>query len=223
MTAATLLDRMELFADDLETGTGEPDETRALAALNVAQDYWEALAASLPGVLGNRGTVTTSASTETSVVPTGLLRIDSLWFLDPGTSRPTYKLKRIVESGGHAPSLPWPLQTVLASGSGAPRGYFTDLRDFYWLPLPDATHTIRWYGFQAAADLASRTSTFLYPDIVSVPLAQFATRVLRTGRDDPVADLDALAATLFLPVVRTLRKGDRSRAIPRLYTESHET
>lgn len=221
MTIADLLQRMELLDNELETGSGEANEATAIVALDTAQDFFETLAACYPNVLGTTGTVTTTASTETTAYPTGVLRLDSIWYLDATTSRPTRLLDRIYETGGHAPSLPWPLRASLQPASGIPDCYWTDEEYLYWRPLPDATHTLRWYGFKAATNLAARTETFGYKDYLALPFAAFACRILAIGVADNEEELKALATELFTPALRKLRRFSRERPSGRVYSTIH--
>src|SRR3990167_9038126 len=97
-TGQSLLDRMELLNQELQLQSGESDVTRGLTALNVAQDCFEARAAARPNIYGSTtpvGTVTTTVNTENTAFPTGLLRLDRLQYIDPGTSRPAWDLNPI--------------------------------------------------------------------------------------------------------------------------------
>lgn len=222
MTAADLLDRMELFDAELETGSAEKDETRALLALNVAMDYFESVAATFPKIFQSHSTISTTASTETTTFPSGLLRLDDLWFIDATTLRPSYQLRNLQDTGSHVASLPWPLTIALAPGSpGQPRAYYASQSRIYWAPLPDAAHTIRYYGLIAATDFATRATTFAYPDDVSLPMASFATKVLRIGRDDPIQELESQANDFFVPVLRRHQRLIRTRPSSRYYGEVH--
>ena len=223
MTGQDILDRMELLNQELQLQSGETDVTRGLLALNVAQDYFEARAALRPGFMGgSTGTVTTTASTETTSFPSSLLRIDRLQYLDPDTSRPAWKVEPIKSTGDHAAGGFWPAALVSTSVSGKPRGYWTDGTNFYWSPLPDATHTVRYYGLVAAAAITA-SGTFAYKDIVALPLASFAVKILRTGVDDNLADIDKLAAQAFDPVLDALGNFNRDGAEPFVYKYGHDT
>src|SRR3990167_4602633 len=141
---------MELINQELQLQSGEVDVTKGLLALNVAQDYFESQAALRPDMFGSgSSTVTTSANTETTAFPSGVLRIDRLQFLDPSTSRPSWDLKPIRRTGGHAANSFWPQAVTSTTSTSRPRAYWTNGTNIYWDPLPDATHTVRYYGFVA--------------------------------------------------------------------------
>jgi hypothetical protein len=146
---------MELVNQELQLQSGETDVTRGLVALNVAQDYFETLAAGRGKGFGSVvGTVTTTNATETTAFPSGLLRLDRMQVLD-SNSRPKRELVNLKRAGGHAVSAFWPLNVLLPTSSGEPYAYWTDGTTIYWNPLPNATHTIRYYGFKAATDITA--------------------------------------------------------------------
>lgn len=222
-TGQTLLDTMEVLNQELQLQSGEVDASRGLVALNRAQDYFESILANERGVkLDSVGTVTTTASTESTAYPTGLLRLDRLQLLNSTTLRPEADLLPIHDTGGHSPSGDWPESIGLALGSGKPAGYWTNGRSIYWVPLPDATYTVRWYGLQAATDITA-SGTFLYDDVVILPLASFATRLLRLGIDDDVNDIGTLAENVFRPLIKSLANFQRDGARPLSYRYSHGT
>lgn len=186
--------------------------TKGLVALNAAQDHFESLVSQLPSVLGDDiGTVTTSASTESTAFPTGLLRLDQLQYIDPGTSRPAWDLLPIHETGGHSIYRFPPILATSATSEGKPRAYYTDGSNIYWDPLPSGTHTVRYYGFSAAADITAG-GTFAYPDIVMLPLATFAAKLMRLGVDDDIGDLTGVALETMGPVVESLGNFQRTGA-----------
>src|SRR4051812_32985844 len=105
MTGQGLLDRMELLNAELQLQAGEADVTKGLLSLNVAQDYFESVAAQRGKLFGSAvGTVVTAANTESTAYPTGLLRLDRLQYIDPVTSRPAGDLTPIRRTGGHSSS-----------------------------------------------------------------------------------------------------------------------
>src|SRR3990167_36995 len=119
MTGQDILDRMELLNQELQLQSGEVDVTRGLLAINVAQDYFEGLAAARKGILGSStGTITTPASTEPTASPAGVLRIDRLQLLNATTSRPEGKLQRLHRTGGHVMGGLWPLNLISSSTTG---------------------------------------------------------------------------------------------------------
>jgi hypothetical protein len=223
MTGQTLLDYMEILLPELQLQSGESDVTKGLKALNAAQDWFEAVVALHPGVLGGQtGDVTTTLNTETTAFPAGLLRVDKLQYIDAITNRPAWDLDPIYDTGGHAPSNYWPFNVTSSGSPGIPRAYWTNGTNFYWDPVPDGTRTIRYYGFKAAADITA-VGTFAYPDIVALPLATFAARLLKLGLDDPVGDLTPLASEVFEPTISALSNFRRERPQGYQYRYRHDT
>ena len=213
-TGQTLLNLMELVDQELQLQAGETDVVRGLLALNAAQDYFESLLAMVPNTFGSgTGTVTTAKSTETTAFPTTLLRLDRLQFIDPDTSRPSGPdLENIAFTGGHVGGLGYlPDLFSAGSGNGPPRGYYTNGTSIYWSPLPDAVHTLRWYGLATASDITA-AGTFVYPTYAMLPLATFAAKIYQVGVADPTDSYDALAQTLFQPVLMTMKSFNRDRA-----------
>jgi len=223
-TGQTLLDTMETLNQELQLQAAEADVTRGLIALNRAQDYWESLAAATPELLGDTsGTVTTAASTESTAFPTGLLRLDKMWFIDPTTSRPAWELDNVQNTGGHSASVAWPYYISFPAGAGGrPRAYWTDGRNIYWAPLPDATYTVRWYGLQAATDITA-SGAFLYPDLLILPMASLAVAIMERGVGDNAADIDALASATYSPAIAALSNFNRSGAKGLIYERLHTT
>lgn len=222
MTGQDLLDRMELLNQELQLQPSEADVTRGLLALNVAQDYFETYAARRPDLLGSgTGTVVTADGVETTSFPAGLLRVDRLQMLD-SNNLPIYNLSRAARTGGHAGSTRWPLYQFLTSTTGKPLVYWTNGTNIYWNPLPDGVHTVRWYGLGAATAITAG-GTFAYPDIVALPVAAFAGKLMKLGVEDDPAGLDKLAAGAFDGVLDTLASFNRDGAVALDYTETHNT
>lgn len=223
MTGQTLLDTMELLDQELQLQSGEADVTRGLLALNVAQDHFESVLAMNRDVVGDTtGTVATVNGQETTTYPAGLLRLDGLQMLDDN-SRPLYDLDPLDETGGHVSARVWPLNlTSPLATAGRPGAYWTNGRNIYWDRLPDTVYTLRWYGLQAASDI-SAGGTFAYLDIVRLPIATFAVRLMKMGVGDAVMDVDTLAQATFGPVVETLAGFRREGAEGLKYTRSHTT
>ena len=220
MTGQSLLNMMELLNQELQLQSGESDVTRGLLALNVAQDYFESLAAQRKGIYGSTvGTVTTSANTETTTYPTGLLRVDALYMLN-SSSRPEYKMRPDKRIGGHAESADWPLNIL--STPGKPTHYWTNGGLIYWGTLPDTVYTIRWYGFQSVSDITA-SGTFSYQDIVAFPLAAFAVKLFKSGLEDPVTDTAQIAFESFKSTLDALSNFDRDGASGLAYTQIHST
>jgi hypothetical protein len=222
-TGQSLLDLMEVLNAELQLQSGEADVTRGLRALNASQDFFETQLALHTDTLGDTaGDVTTTASQETTTFPTGVLRIDRLQFINPSTSRPAWDLAPIRRKGGHSANSFWPWNIVATGGAGRPRGYYTSGRLIYWDPLPDGTHTVRWYGLKAADDLTAG-GTFSYPDAAMLPIAQFAVMLMKQGVDDPIQDAAGLARQLFDPVIQTLGSFHRDGPRGLEYRYIHET
>ena len=226
MTIATILSRMQVLDNELDTASGGADETRAISALDMAQDAFEIYIANHPDLLGTAANTTTTADTETTTWPTGLMRIDTMWKMDTAASPnvPEYEIDVIQDVGGHRASVTWPWGFTGSNLSrGAPRGCYTNRAALYWSPLPDATYTVRIYGLYAKTDLASRAATFEYPDQVSLPMAAFAVRCMKIGVADPADALQGLADELYAPTLNMLRQPTRQRAQSRQYSQVHTT
>lgn len=219
-TGQTVLDRMELLHPELQLQVGEQDVSRGLIAANMAQDYMESVFALHPGIFGDSvGTMTTTANTETTTFPTGLIRLDKVQRLDDN-GRVVADLDPQRSAGGHAPNSDW--LTTAAMVTAAPKYYWTNGRAFYWDPIPDQTYTLRWTGMQQQTDLTA-SGTFLYPDICLNPIASFAVKVIRTGLDDDASSLGSLAAELFEPVVAALSNFRREGPQALVYRYLHTT
>lgn len=221
-TVADILEVIKLLNNELRTRSGEPDETRAILALTQGQHYMEALAATLGRALQTTTTITTTAATESTSWATSLLRLDAIWYLD-ANSNPVRKLERIEDVGGHVPALPWPFQVSLAASTGAPFAYYGNMDEFYWLPLPDGTYTLRIYGLIEQSRWSARTENVNYPYRAHLPLATFANTLLRVGVDDAVVDMEKLAAQTFTPMLRQLVAFDRTGPRGREFSRSHDT
>lgn len=220
-----LLDLMELVDNELQNQSSEADVTRSLLALNVAQDYLESILAGYPKIKGDAtGTVVTTASTETTAFPPGLLRLDRLQLLN-SDSLPKHDVKPVHETGGHAYQAHWPYQYYIVSATstnGEPIAYYTDGKKIFWSPIPDDTYTVRWYGFQSATDITA-TGQVVYEDVFHFPLATFAAKLMALGKGDSPSELDAVAASTFGPAIRTLSNFQRDGAAPFEYTRIHIT
>ena len=221
-TGQSLLDLMAVVNQELQTASGEADVVRSLLALNAAQDWFETLLAREPKLFGDTiGTVTTTVATERTAFPTDVRRVDALWFIDPTTSLPLYQLDRVDRTGGHAWKRHWPWNVISNTVQGRPTQYWTDGNFIYWSPMPSGTHTIRWYGFQKAADITA-VGTFAYPDEAMFPLATFAARIMAAGVGDESLDLQSLAGTTFAPLIEELSKFQRERGSDFQYRYVHD-
>ena len=209
---------MEVLDRGLQLQSGETGVTFGLRALNASQDHLESLLALQPNVMGSTiATVTTTADTESTTFPTGLLRIDRLQYIDSGTSRPAWDLERVGPVGDHYTS-----GGVYASSTttGKPVRYFTNGTKIFWDPLPSATHTVRYYGLVAASDITA-AGTFGYPDVVLLPIATFASKLLRVGKDDDQLPITQVGMETFAPVIQAMTRFNRDRAPGYDYRYSH--
>jgi hypothetical protein len=209
---------MEVLDRGLQLQSGETGVTFGLRALNASQDHLESLLALQPNVMGSTiATVTTTADTESTTFPTGLLRIDRLQYIDSGTSRPAWDLERVGPVGDHYTS-----GGVYTSSTttGKPVRYFTNGTKIFWDPLPSATHTVRYYGLVAASDITA-AGTFGYPDVVLLPIATFASKLLRVGKDDDQLPITQVGMETFAPVIQAMTRFNRDRAPGYDYRYSH--
>jgi len=211
-TGQSMLDTMEALDRGLQLQSGETGVTLALRALNAAQDHFESLMALEPNSLASSvATVTTTASTETTAFPTGLVRLDRLQFIDPNTSLPAWDLVRVGPVGDHySQETVYPSFASNSTTSGRPKRYYTNGTLIYWDPLPDATHTVRYYGLKLADDITA-SGTFAYPDSAALAVAQFAVKMLRTGKDDDVSSITEVGMQVFGPVIRGMARFNRDR------------
>ena len=223
-TGQTLLDLMEAFDYGLQNQSGETSVTFALRALNASQDHLEGMMALQPNAMGSSiGTVTTTANTESTAVPTGLMRLDRLQFIDATTSRPSWDLERVGPVGDHYGTQSRNRSVEFNSSStGKPQRYFTNGAHFYWDPLPDATHTVRYYALIAASDITA-SGTFAYPDVAIGPVAQFAAKILKIGKDDDAQPISTLGIELFGPTIQQMSRYNRDRAPGYDYRYIHTT
>lgn len=223
-TGQNLLDMMEVLNQELQLQTSESDQTRGLAALNMAQDYFESLASQYPRVLGDTtADVVTVNNTETTNWPDKFLRLDRMQYIDSTTSRPGWDLVDIRKVGGHATTRYWPWNVVSSTQSGGkPRGYYTNGGNIYWAPLPDGAYTVRAYGFKQADAITVTTWTHYYPDTVFLPIAAFATQLLKIGVDDDPVNVKTLADQCFGDAIKSLRASVKDGPTPWVYTQVHE-
>ena len=197
-TGQTILDLMEVLDRGLQLQSGQTGVTIGLRAVNAAQDYFESLLALQPNNHGsNVGTVTTTASTETTAFPTGLLRVDRLQYINPGTSRPAWDLEWVGYTGDqYGAPITYPSIQFDATTTGKPVRYWTNGRLIYWDPLPDIT----------------AAGTFAYPDIAINAVAEYATKLLKVGKDDDAQPISVVGAEIFTPCIELLGRFNRDRA-----------
>lgn len=217
MTAADLLDRMNILDNELDVAADGDDEDRALVALDMAQDWFETIAAGYGGIVN--GSFSLTASGASTTWPSGVLRIDSLHFTD--NAGEIYERK---DAGAHlANDLPWPLYIGTAT-PGRPGEFFAVPDDaIYWLPTADASYGVTGFGYKEKADLTARATTFGHPNVAAGPIVSFAVKLLEMGVDDPDEDVSALAEGWFKPVLKLLRARSRTRPVGRFYTRTHHT
>ena len=229
VTIATLLNYMTVFDNELQVGADDPDETRAIRAINIVQDWFEAIAAGESEMLQSYSSLTTTANTEVTSWPSGLLRLDSLWYVDTTQTPnlPQWQLEPMYETGGHRPSMSWPESVVLSNTPGKPRRYYATgphtAGRLFWEPVPDDAWTIRYYGLIAASDYTVRTGTFAYPDPTAPAFAQEAVKLLRMGHDDNIADLQRQAAASLGAALKMCRGWWNDENTGRHYAEAHST
>lgn len=229
MTIATILAKMQVLDNELDIAVGGADETRAISALDMAQDVFESMIANHPDTLGKITSITTTANQEYTTWPTALLRLDNLWKMDTTQTPnlPQWEIEVIQDVGGQAVNVGFPWLSGLVgytpSGRGAPVKAYTNRQYLFWTPVPDAIYTLRAYGFSAETDITSRSQTFAYPDLVSVPMAAYATRLMEMGIDDPSQELASLADEIYGPVLNMLRQPTRQRPQSRQYSRIHTT
>ncbi len=223
MTGQTILNIMEDLNQELQLQSGESDVAKALRALNASQDMFETVLAGHSRTLGGTvGTFTTTSGTEYTAFPSGMLRLDALWYIDPTTSRPGWQVKNLRETGAHARGMSWIASISSNSLTGRPRAYWTDGTRVYWDPLPDATHTVRYYGLVMAADITA-SGTFGYPDPYAYPLATLASRIMKVTLDDPPTEFVSLAQDMFNPLIEALTGFNKDGAVGYVYERSHDT
>jgi hypothetical protein len=223
MTGQTLLDAMEMLNQELQAQTSEADNTRALMALNMAQDYFEILAAQ-QGVdkYDQTANVVTANGVETTAFPTGFLRINRIQLLD-SNGVPSDDLDNLNEAGSHIYSRRWPANIVNTTVSpGAPEAYYTNGRNIYWNPKPDGVYTCRVYGFKQA-DSITTSGTFAYDEFLTLPFAAFAVRILKMGVGDDGGDVAGIANQTFGDIMGALSGFNRDGAAPYVYRYGHDT
>lgn len=216
-----MLDLMEVMDRGLQLQSGETGVSKALKALNASQDHFESILALEPNVYGSTvGTFSTSASTESSTMPTTLMRLDRLQYIDAGTSKPAWDLDRVGAVGDYYQTN-YPL-IATSTTTGKPVRYWTNGKTVYWDPTPDAIYTIRYYGFVSASDITAG-GTFAYPDMALMPMATFGAKLLRTGKDDDVTSITQVGMQVFGPVIQALGRFNRDRAPGYDYRYTHST
>lgn len=212
---------MELLDQELQNQSGEANVTRSLLALNVAQDYFESLAAQRGKLFGGQtGTIQMIGGEETTLFPPTLLRLDRLQLLDESTLRPQYDIISDKRAGGHIGTPIWWDQAT--TGTATPRSYWSDGTCIYWAPVPLESRTVRYYGFVSASDITA-SRTFAYKDVVALPIASFAVRLIRSGIDDSGSDMSSLATECFGQTLDAMGNFRRDGAAGFEYERIHTT
>lgn len=223
MTVAQILAKMLVLDNELDIGAGGADETRAITAIDMAQDAFEGVIANVPDLLGTVGALATIAVNEATVWPSTLLRLDNLWLLD-SSGKQRWQINVIQDVGAQTPNAPWPFNaSSVSSGNGAPTDCYTNRANFYWRPIPDAIYNLRAYGLYAKDDLEVRGDVLEYPDLIGLPLAAYGVRLMEMGIDDPSEELKALADETFNPAISALKRPVRQRPESRVYSRVHTT
>ena len=210
-TGQTILDLMEGLDASLQLQNSESGVTKGLIAANAAQDYLESLLALEPNSYGSTfATVTTTADAESTTFPSGLLRIDRLQYINPSTNRPERDLRFEGYIGAQYGD-GYPGLSLSTSTTGSPARYWTNGSVFLWDPVPDAVHTVRYYGLIAKSDITA-SGTFGFPDLAMLPVAQYAVELLKIGTDDEVQSLVAFGQKAFAPFLQWAGRFNRDRA-----------
>ncbi len=221
MAATTdLLTNMEDIDDILSNldinGTVTSSQTRAVRSLNRAQDMLERVIGRHQDILAEvDDTISQTVGQEYTALPVRTVRLDSVWFLDSATSRPTYEINAVRKPGGHRQRRPSPIfDTNSAANSPArPREYWWSHGNsrLYWDRDPDTTNSIRIVGFFGAADMTSANpdSTFAYDDSFIYPVAAVACEIFRLRRHEDWQELQTFADRYFQPVVDQMSHSHR--------------
>lgn len=230
MIVADLFNIMDTLDNEIDLSAGGSDEARAIAALNIAQRHCYKVAAGIKGVMSTFGknAIKTDAGQEWTNKPPDLLREDSLWALSQDALlRPIYELRRIDDTGGHMPTLPWPLSWAVSSTNGQPFAYYEDAGQWFWSPVPALIYQMRAYGLWAPADFKDRDSGVTWPGNAAYHLcdavAAYALKYMTMAVDDPTDNLQALALEMFAPALKALSQRDRSKGKSRRYEYTHST
>ncbi len=229
MTIATILLDMAVFDNELFVNKDGKDEARGIRAINIVQRWFEAIVAGDDEAFQTFGNITQTLNTETTSWPTDLLRLDDLWLMDTTITPnlPVRRLDPIDETGGHRPAMLGVTQLVaLTITTGKPFRYWATQPPggvIFWEQIPDAAHTIRWYGLVAQADYTVRTDTFGYPPICGAYFSQQSAKILRMGRDDSIADLRREADVALRDALKASRHWRSTGPVGRQYQDVHVT
>lgn len=229
MTLQTVFNRMMLIDDELGLESGGDDVTKGLTAANMVADWMEAEAAAIEGCLGKHDLLYTAANTETTDWPARLLRLDSLWYIDSNTGRPVWEIEPVQGIGNHVPGMTWPLSEMVLTGSspnitGKPKEYAASGPggQFYWVPIPDAEYWIRAYGLWEVADFTTVDDLFPWPNTVSVPFPAMCVHLFKIGLDRDLTGVGDFIKATFRPVLKGLKRFNKTMPASRVYSEVHE-
>lgn len=232
MIVSDVFATLNALDNEIDVSDGGADELRAVAALNIAQRHCFKVAAGIKGVMSTFGDpkapIKTDANQEFTNKPPLLLRCDSLWALSTdGLNLPVWELRRIDDSGGHMPNLPWPLSWTVSSTNGQPAAYYEDAGQWYWQPVPAQIYSMRAYGLWAPKDFVDRDSLLAWPGNSAYhlcdPLAAYALKYMTMAVDDSIDSLQALGLEMFAPALKALSQRDRSKGKSRHYAYTHST
>lgn len=218
LTIADALGMMEVMDNELEVQAGERDESRAIAALNMALMQFDLIAAANPRVEQQTGEFACRATGTFTSWPINLLRLDLLYRLD-STGTEVAELVRVDRPAQYSG---WFSLGNLLNPAG-PTSFYSSARRFYWQSVPDAIYTFRAYGYFRSPRARLRTDGWYHSDEVMLPAATMACRLLSMGVADETTDLQQLGAQVYSPLMRTLRKALRLGPSSRVYTQWHTT
>lgn len=229
MLIQTIFDRMMIFDNTLGLESGGDDVSRGLIVCDMVSDWMEAEAATIEGCLGTHNLLYTAENTETTDWPERLLRLDSLWYIDASTGRPVWELDPIQGVGNHVPGMTWPLSEMVLSGSapnvaGKPKEYAATGPggQFYWVPMPDAEYWIRGYGLWSTINFESADSIFPFPSTVSLPFSGMASYLMKIGLDRELTSIETFVRASLRPVLKGLKKFNKTMPDSRVYSEVHD-
>lgn len=229
MTLQTIFNRMMIFDNTLGLEVGGDDVSRGLTVCDMVIDWLEAEAATIEGCLQTHNLLYTAENTETTDWPERLLRLDSLWYIDPNTGRPVWEVEPIQGIGNHIPGMSWPLSEMVMTGAasnvtGKVKEYTASGPggQFYWVPLPDAEYWIRGYGLWSAVDFESADSIFPYPSTVTVPFSGMASYLMKIGLDRELTSIETFVKASLRPVLKGLKKPNHTMPDSRTYSEVHD-
>lgn len=216
---------MEVLNQELQLQTGEDDVARGLTALNIAQDGLDALIAKEAGTRMKTlpAAFTMTANQEFTAIPTGYLRTDRLQLMDTTGTTVQWDLRNLRKVGSHNIGRAWLTQLLIPGpATGSVYWYEDTGTQYWWRPTPDVAYKVRWWGYQAATDLAVGT-TFEFPDYCAMPLAAMAVEILLTGIGDDPTDVGKLGEKHLKTALEQMRNFNKDGGTPLEYRYSHDT